>query len=138
MGICCDKSTPESNIKNEKKLDALDQQLTQQKRAIVKNHNHDVSKTTDSVTHITRAKVDIPAPKSKSSFKAKKMSDAYSTYYQSFPFFKYNCTDIYVILAKSATEAFGGTADQDGTETENNSNVNAIIEAICSDENGAK
>jgi hypothetical protein len=45
---------------------------------------------------------------------------------------------MYLLLAKSATEEYGGVIDADGVETENNSTVNSIIEAICSDEANQK
>ena len=97
-----------------------------------------MSRTSSESQLLTRTKVDVPAPKSKSTFKSAKGKDAYTTYCQSFPFFKYNCTDVYIILAKASTEAFGGTVEQDGAETENNANVDSIIESICSLENGKK
>lgn len=43
-----------------------------------------------------------------------------------------------MILAKSATEQYGGVVDADGVETENNSTVESILEAICSEEGNEK
>ena len=43
-----------------------------------------------------------------------------------------------MILAKSASEEYGGVLDSDGVETENNSTVESVIEAICSEEGNKK
>ena len=59
------------------------------------------------------------------------MTDKYENHDGQFPFHLYNCSDVYMLLAISATEEFGGTTDTDGVETESNSNFKSILESIC-------